>query len=463
VSRTLVLSAAPGEVRAGLVEADRIVELRIERDQGSLVDALFLGRILRVVPALPGAFIELGLDRPAFLPGAKLPTGPMVEGASVLVQIVKDAFEDKAPEVSAAPSFHGRLAVWTPGKPGAAVSRQIPPAERARLAALLAGMIEPGEGVVLRSHAAGAGQAELAEDVAGLRRNYQALLQAITAAKPPLRLDPATGPAERIVRALGPAADRILIDDRAAHTMLRRRLGRGELAAKLELDTEPGFSERHGLDEAIDIALAPRIGLADGAEIVIEQGLAATLVDVNMAAAASGRGKAADKILRANLAAAEAIARQLRLRNIGGAIIVDFISMGGSAAGREHRREVEAAFAAAAEGDPQPVELHGWTRLGHLELTRKRGLASLADLMLAKPGGRRAKTALTTALEVLRALTRGNFRPGPLEIRVHGSVAAELQGRLAHACEAAAATAGRAVTIGIEPGRDPETFDIGAL
>jgi ribonuclease G len=438
-----------------------MVELRIEREiEISLVDALFLGRILRVVPAVPGAFIEFGLDRPAFLPGTKLPGGAMVEGASVLVQIVKDAHEDKAPEVSAYPSFHGKLAVWTPGKPGAAVSRQIAPAERARLSDLLGKLIQPGEGVVLRSHAAGASPEELGEDVNRLRTNHKALLSAIAAAKPPLRLDPVLGAAERIVRALGITADRILIDDRATHTLLRHRLKPdAALVAKLDLDTAAGFAERHGLADAIEAALASRIILAEGAEIVIEQGLGGTLIDVNLGAATGGRGRSAETIRRVNLAAAVAVARQLRLRNIAGAIIVDFIAM----SVREHRREVEAAFMTAAEGDPQSVELHGWTRLGHLELTRKRGLASIADLMLARPGVRRAKTPLTTALEALRAVTRGSFQPGALELRVHNIVAAELTDRLARERESAAAQIGRRLVITAESGRDPETFDIGAI
>ncbi len=462
MNRLLILSAAPGEVRAGLAQDGTMAELRVEREiETSLVDALFLGRVLRVVPAVPGAFIELGLDRPAFLPGTRLPgTGEaLVEGASVLVQIVKDAYEDKAPEVSAAPSFHGKLAVWTPGRPGASVSRQIAPAERARLSDALATLIEPGEGVVLRSHAVGVSPAELAEDIGRLRSDHKALLRAIEAAKPPLRLDPVLGGAERVLRALGDSVDRILIDDRATHTLLKRRLGRGEaaIAAKLELDPAPGFTERHGLEDAFEAALSPQIRLAEGAEIVIEEGVAATLVDVNLAAAASGRGRAADAIRRVNLAAATVIARQLRLRNIAGAIIVDFITM----QSRDHRREVETALAEALAGDPQLVEIHGWTRLGHLELTRKRGLPSLAELMLARPGGRRAKTPLTTALASLRAVARGNAAPGVLELRVHATVAAELNGRLARERDNAAAQAGRRLVIKAEAGRDPETFDIG--
>ena len=156
--RRLIVERRPGEARAILLEDEFPVELRVERDtDGSLVGALFWGRIVRVVPSLPGSFVELGLDRPAFLPGDKLPGGVSpVEGASLIVQVTKDAREDKAPEITAAPSMPGRLAVWTPARAGISVSRQIAPAERARLSTLLAELIQPGEGIVVRSHAAGA-------------------------------------------------------------------------------------------------------------------------------------------------------------------------------------------------------------------------------------------------------------------------------------------------------------------
>ena len=128
---------------------------------------------------------------------------------------------------------------------------------------------------------------------------------------------------------------------------------------------------------------------------------------------------------------------------------------------RDHRREVETALAEALAGDPQPVEIHGWTRLGHLELTRKRGLPSLAELMLVRPGARRDKTPLTTALAALRAVAHASAAPGVLELRVHPAVAAELDGRLARERDAAAAQAGRRLVVKAEPGRDAETFDIG--
>jgi ribonuclease G len=457
VSRVLALSVAPGEVRGVLLEDGMGVELRLERAaKPSLVGAVFWGRIARVVPSLPGAFIDLGRARPAFLPGERLPGDKaLVEGAGLLVKITKDGFEDKAPEVTAAPDFPGSFAVWTPSRPGIAVSRRIAPAERARLLALLGSLVGAGEGAVLRSHAAGVEAEVIAADLDRLRRDHIALLAAAAAATAPRRLDPVEDAITRIAAGIGPEIDRIVLDDRASLAPLRARVVRPE---RVELDAAPDFAERHGLAEAFEQALAASLPLDGGGDITIESTLAFTAIDVNLGQAAGRRGRAAEAILAVNLAAAAAVARQLRLRNIGGAVVIDFITM----AAREHRRMVEAALAQVAAVDPVPTECHGWTRLGHFELTRKRGTASIPDLMLAPGGGRRVKSAVTVALEVVRALGTGSFRPGPVEIRVSAEIARELAGDLASDFDGAAACAGRKAVIVIEAGRDPETFDIGA-
>src|SRR5579859_184574 len=451
--RRLIVERRPGEARAILLEDGFPVELRVERDaDGSLVGALFWARIVRVVPSLPGAFVELGLDRPAFLPGDKLPGGGApVEGAALLVQVTKDAREDKAPEITAAPSMPGRLGVWTPARAGISVSRQLAPAERARLSALLVDLLEPDEGIVVRSHAAGARREELAADIERLRADHAALVTSAAGAKPPKRLDAAPGPVERVLAGLDAARlDEIILDDRVVFAALKHEFGE-----RLVLEA-PGAFERHGLADVFDDALDPRLTLPGGGEAVIETGLAGTLIDVNMGSAASRRGKAADAVRRLNLEAATAIARALRLRNIAGAILIDFVTM----QNRDHRREVEGALAAAAAADPLGLEIHGWTRLGLLEATRRRALASIADLMLAPAGQRRAKTARTVALELLAALAATPFAPGRIELTLHPTVAAELKGPLAKALETAALGAGRPIALKLDGARDRESFDI---
>ncbi|GGF46662.1 axial filament protein [Aliidongia dinghuensis] len=453
MERRLIIERRPGEARAILLEDEFPVELRVERDvDGSLVGALFWARIVRVVPSLPGAFVELGLDRPAFLPGERLPGGgALVEGAALLVQVAKDAREDKAPEVTAAPSLPGRLAVWTPMRPGLSVSRQIAPAERARLSGLLAELMALDEGIVLRSHAVGARREELSADIERLRAGYAALRAAAETAKPPQRLDPAPGPVERILASIDAARlDEIVVDDRAAFAAARAEFG-----DRLLLEA-PGAFARHGLADVFDDALAPSIALPGGGEVVIETGLAGTFVDVNMGRAGSGRGKAADAVRRLNLEAATAIVRALRLRNIAGTIVIDFVTM----QSRDHRREVEQALAGAAAGDPIRLEIHGWTRLGHLETTRRRAAASLADVLLAPAGGRQPKTARTVALELLAALAVTPYAAGRIELTLHPTVAAELKGPLAKALETAALGAGRPISLKLDASRALESFDI---
>jgi Rne/Rng family ribonuclease len=247
--------------------------------------------------------------------------------------------------------------------------------------------------------------------------------------------------------------DEIILDDRTAFAALKHEFG-----DRLVLEAAGAF-ERHGLADVFEDALTPSLVLAGGGEVVIEGGLAGTLIDVNMGSAASGRGKAADAVRRLNLEAAAAIARALRLRNIAGAILIDFVTM----QNRDHRREVEGALAAAAAGDPMGLEIHGWTRLGHLEATRRRSLASLADLMLAPAGTRRAKTARTVALELLAALASTAYAPGRIELTLHPTVAAELKGPLAKALETAALGAGRPIALKLDGTRDPESFDIASV
>jgi len=446
VRRELILSVAPGEIRGALIEDGRAVELLLERDvEASLVGAVFFARVRRVVPSLPGAFLDLGLGRPVFLPGETA----LIEGAGLPVRIVKDGFAEKGPEASAALEREGRFAVWTPARPGIAVSRKIEPAERARLSAVLAPLVGPGEGVVLRSQAAGADAAAIADDLATLRQAHAALLDAAAKSTAPRRLDPVADALGRIAASIDPSVERIAIDDRAALARLR-----GILPMPERIVFE---AEDRGLADLFEQALAPRLRLEGGGEITIESTTAFTAIDVDLATAAGRRGRAVEAIRAVNQAAAAEIARQLRLRNIGGAIVVDFISM----ASRADRAVIEASLAAALAADPMPVERHGWTRLGHFELTRRRSVASIADRLLM-PAGERRKTPLTVALEALRALLSARFAPGRLVLRCHPTVAAELEGPLAPAFGAAAVQAGRVVTIMAEPGRDSEAFDFGA-
>ena len=447
MNAVLMVSAGPGEWRAGLFHDGEAVELMIEREQRqSLVGAVFLARIIRVLPALRGAFLDIGQDQPAFLPDARR----LAEGTAALVQVRKDAFEDKAPEVSTAIELAGRYCVWTPYRPGIAASRQLAREHRSALTEALAPLIHDAEGVLLRSEAETAGIEAMQAEIEALRGTYAAIRRAARKAQAPARLDAAPTPLDRLILPrLGEIA-LVVIDDRASPARIKARFG---LAASF---VEPRSPELAALDESFATALAPVVMLPEGGRLRFGRTAAFITIDVDLGGAAATGGEAGAAIRRMNLAAARRLVRELRLRNIGGAVVVDFISM----AERRHRQEVEAAMAAEAADDPAGIEFHGWTRLDHFELTRRRIRPSLADLMLEPAGDRQCKTAATVGIELLRAFRQLPYAAGGYVARVEPDVARALDGELGEALAAAKAGASLDIRIEAEPGRFRESFDI---
>ena len=375
MSATLLVAWSPGEVRGVLVEAGRAVDLRVEREhQESLIDVRFAGRVTRIVPALGAAFIDIGLDSPAFFPLRRRGRSDLVEGAAILVVVTKDARGTKPPEVRRLTQSGVRL---------------------------------DGESI-------------------------------------PRRLDPPKPPIIRLLSSLldAPLAA-IIVND--ADTMLAARgylrTARSDLQDVVELRSGEDLFAAHGLADAFENALARQISLASGAVVTFESTAAATMIDIDMAQASESGGSMDQAILATNLGAAEAIGSQLRLRGISGAIIVDFISM----TNKEHRQQVWDRLAISVAGDRSPVELHGWTRLGHFELTRRRGRASLAEIMLCpfEP----VATAMTATLEALARIAFASARGGPITVHAGPAVSGLLDGILAEAFALAARRSGRRVVL----------------
>ena len=223
---------------------------------------------------------------------------------------------------------------------------------------------------------------------------------------------------------------------------------------RLELysGSEPLFEEA-GLAGAIDALLQPQLALACGGTLHIEATHAASLIDVD-----SGKAPA----LAANLEAAREAARQIRLRNLGGPIVIDFVGMRNAA----NRAKVLSAFKDALAADPEKIDLLGWTRLGHVELTRRRHEASLAEVLLEPaPGGPLRKTAITLALEALRAAAReARAHPGrALMLAAHPAVIAALTSAEGQGARAMLeASLGRPLALAAEAGLPREAFDIRA-
>jgi Rne/Rng family ribonuclease len=457
VRRTLLIAVSPGEAWAGLTEDDALVELRIARSGGApRAGAFFLGRILGLNPALPAALVDIGAERPAFL-GAedaapKKGLAGLHEGAAVVVQVTKEARADKAVGVTLRPRLTGAYLDWRPGRAGIAVrGGALDEAGRSRVAALL----RAGEGCDIRAEATGASDSALAGDVAALRARWQAIESAAGAARPPARLEPEASPALELLGGFSePPPDRIVIDDRAAFAEARGWLARHrpDLASHLAFHAGPSaLFEAEGVAAEIEEALARRLALPGGGALTIEATAAAVMIDVDSGGAA---------LMAANLAAAREAARQIRLRNLAGPIVIDFIAM--RQAG--DRERVRAALAAALAGLSPAPQLLGWTRLGHLELVRERRRAALEDVLYegAADGGR-VETVLTVALKALRALARAaDASPGRgLRLRAAPEIAACLEnGGACAARQALEARLGRPIALAPEPGRPRAAFDI---
>lgn len=376
MTATLLIAWSPGEVRGIVTVAGRAVELRVERDlTASLIGARFIGRVVRVMPALNAAFVDIGVGSPAFLPLRQRASQPLTEGAAIAVTVSRDAQGTKPPEL-----------------------RTLPPAD--------------------------AGE--------------------FSTAPVPRRLDAPRPAVMRLLASLEDVpVDAVIVNDADALLEVRRycRGVRPALADHVALEAGGDLFAAHDLDEAFADALASQVMLETGGRVHFEATAAALMIDVDLAQAATTGGKLDRAILATNLAAAAAIGRQLRLRGVGGAVVVDFISMRDKAA----RQQVWDALAQAVAADPVPVELHGWTRLGHLELTRRRGRTPLAEVMLEPAAV--TPTAATVALDALARICFARPQPGQITLGVAPEVADLLEGALAETLGHAIRRSGRRVIV----------------
>ena len=459
MTRTLLLNIRPGEVRGVLVVHGRPLEYRIERAaSGSRIGDVMLGRIVRLLPALPGCLVDIGLERPALLEGR---LADLHEGQAVVVQVRRDPQGEKAANVTRNVVLQERLLRWTPYRAGVDTG-QLAADARAAVAERLGRSVAPNEGVAANVAAADAPEEHLASAVARLRARWRAILDRAAEARPPVPLAVEASPASRLLSELlhfSPAS--IVIDEPGAFAVARHWLAvhGPSPAPDLCLYTDPlPLFDAFGIADDLASVTARRIALPDGGSIVIDTTAAATLIDVNAAGAASGRDAPASMILAVNLAAATEIVRQIRLRGIAGAIVVDFISM----RRREHRERVAGRIAEALSADPGECRILGWTRLGHLEMTRRRRHTPLTELLCDLPTEERM-TAETIALEALDSVWREmRCRPGAgtAALTVASEIAAALDGSAAPGRRELEAWLHRPVSVTSESSRRRDDVDI---
>ncbi len=445
----LVVNVAPFETRIALLDGARVIELRHHRaGRPSVVGNIYLGRVTRLLPGANGAFIDIGLDRPGFLnagdarsnaQGAIAPIGRTLdEGAAVLVQVSRDALHHKGPRLTMRPSLVGRYVVFSPGQGGVEVSRRITDkAERERLTRLVLDAAEADGGFTLRSAAAGAAADHILRDMAALRDAWGQALARRQPATPPACLWTAPDPLESALMDHG-GLRRVVIDDAATLARARRLMPGADAVFEHYRSAEPIF-ESFAVEAAIEEAFEARVSLPSGGAVIIEEANALCAIDVDGGSAA---GSATS--LRVNLEAAEAIARQLRLRAIGGVMVIDFLRLAKS----DHRRRVIEAMAAGLADDRDAVAPRGFSKLGLVEMRRRRIRPSLAEIL--GEDGERRKNPTTAALDIARAAARemGSASPRAAVLGVAPEVAAAFTPGLLAALEKAA---GRAVKLAADP------------
>ena len=484
-SQDILINWAPQETRVAIVENGAAQELHIERTlERGLVGNVYLGKVARVLPGMQSAFVDIGLERAAFLHVADLignghgvgrnadaPPPPIerqvFEGQTLTVQVIKDAIGTKGARLSTQVSIAGRMLVFLPHDKHIGISQKIGSPElreqlRARMH-VLAG--SEGGGFILRTNAEEATDAELADDIAYLRKTWATIRERATSQKAGTLLHQDLSLAERVLRDLTTdATQTIRIDSKLQFDALTEfgRVYMPGAVAKLELYRgERPIFDLFGIEEEIARALARRVDLKSGGYLIIDQTEALTTIDVNTGGFVGARNFE-DTIFKTNLEAAGAIARQLRLRNLGGMVIVDFIDMTRD----EHQQAVLAEFRKQLARDRTRTTVSGFSQLGLVELTRKRTRESLAH-MLCEPcptceGRGQVKTARSVCYDILREILREARQFSPKEFRVVASAAVvemlldEESVHLAGLSE----FIGKPISLSAEPGMSPEQYDI---
>jgi ribonuclease G len=462
LKKRILVSVDAGETRVAVFEAKgnakpRVGELYVERrGSRSIVGNIYKGVVDNVLPGMEAAFVDIGLERNGFLHvdeivlpgGEKVPRRGHGKGRSiaelikpkqeVLVQVVKDPLKTKGARLSMQLSIAGRYLVYMPQGAGVGASRRLPDAERDRLRKLLQKLNQKrsGErgGVIVRTAAQGADSDDFERDLDYLQKLNEVVQRRAEEVKAPDLVFQEADLSIRVLRdVLSKEFERAVIDDEKQHQRVSSFFQRTapELVDKVELyeGSEPLF-EREGADEAVRSTLSRRVDLPSGGYLMIDYAEALTVIDVNTGSfTGRGKGRLEDTITKVNIEAAEEVVRQLRLRDIGGIIVVDFIDMARS----RNRDQVLKTMRQALDEDKTKTYVVEISPLGLVEMTRQNVTDGVREILTkACPTCEGEGVILseeTVAIDVLRKLRRlvaDRPEPEAFLIRVNPKVAAKL-------------------------------------
>ncbi|WP_019533493.1 Rne/Rng family ribonuclease [Paenibacillus ginsengihumi] len=385
--KRILVQCSGGQTQVAVTEDGRLVEYYQEsRDRSQLAGNIYIGRVVRVLQGMQAAFVDIGLDKNVFLyiddllpahlekqPKEKPPIHDLVKvGQQLMVQVVKEPVGSKGARVTTHYSIPGRFGVYMPYAGYVAVSRKIDgTAERERLKRAAERNLKPEEGFIVRTAASGAAEEAIVADLNELRSRWRQLEEeARRSGEVPRKVYSDLDLLPRLIRDLfRDDVDELLVDKPDAHAEICSyvRSGSSGLAARVRLSQEPSLFDAHQIMQQLEQGMKRKIWLDNGAYLIIDRTEALTVIDVNTGKYTGSVGLDSTAF-DTNMAAAREIARLLRLRDIGGLIIIDFIDM----EAERYRQQVLEELTRETRKDRTKTFVVGWTKLGLVEMTRKK-------------------------------------------------------------------------------------------
>jgi ribonuclease G len=443
---TIAIEVSAGETRAALIGSDQqLIEFHIDRmGRQSLIDGVYLGRVRHIEPAHAGAFVEIADGVTGFLSQSK----GLTQGQAIIVQVIRDASGDKGPALTRRPVIRGRYITITPSGKNLSFARELGAGrEKARLEDFAPELLRDGFGASIRPAAAFADNDMLQAESDRLHAAWDDICEVAESASAPALL---AQPPNVIIRLLRDRATNgeIIIDDREAfrETLMVVQDFMPDMygLVRRHESTEPIF-DAIGVADEVDTLPDRTTPIPRGGQLTIDALEALTAIDVDRGGA-SGGGSREDAILTFNIGAVQEAARQIRLRNIAGLIVIDLISM-------RHKAKKDVLLQAAKKAfrtDPNPSDVLGLTTAGLLEVTRRRAGAPLAAwLNIPSPAHMDASADACAALRA--ALNEGGS--SALTVDAAAGIIAQMEGPLRPALDAVNRKLGRALTLRANPSR----------
>ena len=482
----LLVNVTPSETRVAYIDGGILQEIHIEREaRRGIVGNIYKGRVSRVLPGMQAAFVDIGLDKAAFLhasdimPHTECVAGEeqkqftvrdiselVRQGQDLMVQVVKDPLGTKGARLTTDITLPSRYLVFMPGASHVGVSQRIESeTERERLKKVVADYCDEQGGFIIRTAAEGVCEEDLASDAAYLKRVWTKVMERKKRPQTRYQMYGELALAQRVLRDFADAQlDRIRVDSRLTYEALLEFTAEyiPEMTSKLEhySGRQPIF-DLFDVENEIQRALERKVELKSGGYLIIDQTEAMTTVDINTGAFV-GHRNLDDTIFNTNIEATQAIARQLRLRNLGGIIIIDFIDMNNE----DHRRRVLHSLEQALSKDRVKTSINGFSQLGLVEMTRKRTRESVEHVLCNEcptcHGRGTVKTVETVCYEIMREIVRVHHAYDSDRFLVYASpaVAETLKGEESHALAEVEIFVGKQVKVQIEPLYNQEQFDV---